>query len=381
MGGIEACFREGVGHRRDELVPDQLASRDVHPHGEGLVVGSRQLPAPRVAARLVQNPLPDRDDQTGLLGERDEVGRRQEAAVRVLPAHEGLHAHDRAGFHRDLGLEVDPELLTLDRLPECVLGVETIERSLSGDVVEQHQAPAAGLLRAVHRGVGVTNQILGVLLGIDRERDPDAGTGDHVAVREVEWKTERLEEPLSDRDGILLVAEVLAEHRELIAAEAGDRLLAAQRVLEALRDGEDELVARGMPQAVVDHLEAVEVEEKHGHVAPGTALETVDGSAEPVQKQQPAGKPRQGITQELVLVGAPGNDVRDARGEDEGAVDHRPAPRVRDGVGVVVDARRARAPRRVRDGARRSQSPRGTGPMPGRGSARQPSRRSGSGPR
>ena len=84
---------------------------------------------------------------------------------------------------------------------------------------------------------------------------------------QVERQAERLEQPLGHRDGVLLVAEVLAEHGELVAAEAGDRLLAAQRVLQPLRHGEDQLVAGRVPEAVVDHLEAVEVEEEHRDVA------------------------------------------------------------------------------------------------------------------
>ena len=47
-----------------------------------------------VAARFAQDPAADRDDQAGLLGERDEVERRHEPAVRVDPADERLDAGD-----------------------------------------------------------------------------------------------------------------------------------------------------------------------------------------------------------------------------------------------------------------------------------------------
>ena len=54
---------------------------------------------------------------------------------------------------------------------------------------------------------------------------------------------ERAQHALADGDRVLLVADVLAEDRELVAAEAGDGLVPAQRVAQALGDGDDQLVA------------------------------------------------------------------------------------------------------------------------------------------
>ena len=41
------------------------------------------------------NPLADLDDAAGSFGDRDEATRRQYAAFRVLPAHQGFHPPDR----------------------------------------------------------------------------------------------------------------------------------------------------------------------------------------------------------------------------------------------------------------------------------------------
>jgi hypothetical protein len=43
-----------------------------------------------------------------------------------------------------------------------------------------------------------------------------------------------LRDPLCDGDRVLLVGDVLAQDRELVAAEAGDHLVLAQRRAEAL---------------------------------------------------------------------------------------------------------------------------------------------------
>ena len=68
--------------------------------------------------------------EPGALGDRDEVGRRDVAQRRVLPAQQRLEAHHRAGTQVDLGLVVQAQLLgVVQRLPQ---------------VAEQHQ-PAGGV--------------------------------------------------------------------------------------------------------------------------------------------------------------------------------------------------------------------------------------------
>ena len=46
-------------------------------------------------------PTAERHDEAGLLGDRDEAAGRHQAALGVLPAHQRLDAHDRAGRQRD----------------------------------------------------------------------------------------------------------------------------------------------------------------------------------------------------------------------------------------------------------------------------------------
>src|ERR671938_471588 len=50
----------------------------------------------------------------------------------------------------------------------------------------------------------------------------------------------------------------------IVAAEAGDRVVRAQGGLQPARDRLQQLVAAGVAERVVDHLEAVDVEEEHG---------------------------------------------------------------------------------------------------------------------
>src|SRR5690606_25667861 len=52
----------------------------------------------------------------------------------------------------------------------------------------------------------------------------------------------------------------LDEDRELVAPDAGDRLARAGEVGQARGDGPQQLVARGVPEDVVDVLEAVDAD-------------------------------------------------------------------------------------------------------------------------
>ena len=79
------------------------------------------------------------------------------------------------------------------------------------------------------------------------------------------WKPacERLVEPVADRERVVLVADVAAQQRELVAAEAGGEVVGPRRRLQALGDRLQQRVADLVAERVVDVLEAVEVEEQH----------------------------------------------------------------------------------------------------------------------
>ena len=88
--------------------------------------------------------------------------------------------------------------------------------------------------------------------------------------------------------------DVVAQHHELVAAEAGDGVARPHERAQALGRLDEQLVADLVAQAVVDDLEAVEVEEQHraGQLAPFDAGQ----------------RPRQAIEEELA-VGQSGHRV------------------------------------------------------------------------
>ena len=71
------------------------------------------------AATIRSTRCGQRLHEPGLLGERDELGRRDEAAQRVAPAEQRLQPADLAGAQVDLGLVVHAELVVVvERAPQ-----------------------------------------------------------------------------------------------------------------------------------------------------------------------------------------------------------------------------------------------------------------------
>src|SRR4029079_11212572 len=116
-----------------------------------------------------------------------------------------------------------------------------------------------------------------------------------------------------DEGGVGAGAHVVDEDRELVAAEAGERVAGTDAALEAPGDFDEELVAREVAQAVVDDLEAVHVDEEDGEAVVGPPGREADRLAEAVEEEGAVGKAGQGIVEgvvdELLLEGLALGDV------------------------------------------------------------------------
>ena len=91
-----------------------------------------------------------------------------------------------------------------------------------------------------------------------------------LALAQLERRLQRIEQPLRGPRGVAGLAQLLEEHGELVAAQAGDRVGRPQAVREPLGDRDQKTVAGAVPEAVVDGLEAVEVAEQHGDRGAGS---------------------------------------------------------------------------------------------------------------
>ena len=105
-------------------------------------------------ASAAQHAPAQLDDQAGLLGDRHERCRGDEAVPRSIPPHERLDADDLATAEVDLGLVVHLQLVVRERASQRRLGVETMSDALPELVVVELASVAPAFLGEVHGRVG-----------------------------------------------------------------------------------------------------------------------------------------------------------------------------------------------------------------------------------
>ena len=134
------------------------------------------MPASRHVAALRQRRVEDvqrqRADQAGVLGQRDELVRRQQPALRVLPAHQRLDAVDVAGREHGLRLVVDDELVLVERAPQLADERQAARVVLVLRLVVDLEQRVLGL-GLVHGDVGALHERVDVVAVIRVDADAD----------------------------------------------------------------------------------------------------------------------------------------------------------------------------------------------------------------
>ena len=135
-----------------------------------------------------------------------------------------------------------------------------------------------------------------------RQRDADADAGEHLVPAHLERRRQLLVDPLGDAGGVRLAVDLLEQHGELVAAQARERVARSHAAFEPPRDADQQLVARLVAEAVVDRLEAIEIEVEHGEQrlaerAAGAVKEVLEA----VEEQRAVRELGQGIVERLSL--------------------------------------------------------------------------------
>ena len=143
-----------------------------------------------------------------------------------------------------------------------------------------------------------------------------------------------------------VVAEPVQQNRELVAAQPGERVALPQARLEPARHRDQQLVADQVAEAVVDDLEAIEIEIEHREpAAAAPLLELVEPAPEPLDEHRAVAQPGQRIeeadaAQPLLrdrLLGRVGQRSGDAD-RRAGRAAHRDAAAQEPAVGAVLVA-------------------------------------------
>ena len=205
----------------------------------------------------------------------------------VRPANQRLSTGDAPVACRHLRLQVDVELLLLERracgevqvpAPGCIL-VEL------GRVPDDAELVA---LRLVHGRVGTVQEAGAVVALVRPPSRPEAGAdleGDPAELHTARERLVDLQDPFVQVE-LAVRGSVGEQHRELVTAEPGDHVGRPGGARQAAGDLDEELVAHLVTERVVDLLEAVEIDHDHRTAAlvVGEARRQGDLEAEPVRQ-------------------------------------------------------------------------------------------------
>jgi len=139
-------------------------------------------PARAPAAHFAERPFADPQDQPGVLGELDELGRRHETARAVLPAQQPLVAGHPPARELDHRLVEHAQLAVLDRAAQVRLERHPPGRGEVHLLGEELVVGAPGLLGVVHRRIGIADQGFGIATVVREDADADRGRDLEVAL-------------------------------------------------------------------------------------------------------------------------------------------------------------------------------------------------------
>ena len=213
-----------------------------------------------------------------------------------------------------IGWYTTANCVVVERLLEIGLQLEAVENDGAHLGNEQLRARLPLALGGVEGHVGVADECVLVRGAFHRVADAEAHRHGDLAAAERERHAECVEDPRRELRRLgPRVAEADDEDAELVAADAGHGVLAADARAQPFRRRDQQLVAGLVAERVVHELEVVDVEHDHAHAVVGSrASEQRLGDA--VLEQRTVGEPGQRVVEgevaQLLLAGPEIGDRR-----------------------------------------------------------------------
>ena len=201
----------------------------------------------------------------------------------------------------------EPELAALRRLAQLDLEPAAVLLCRLERLGVEREAVASAGLGGVEGEIGGAQQAVGVLAVLGEQRRTHADGDRQARLAEIECRPAGLHQPLGEHERLLAVAEIRGHQRELVAAEPRRRVRGTDHAPHALRQIAQQPIAGRVAIAVVDVLEAIDVED-HQRGPRAEPPRAGQGLDQPVEQQEPVGQARQRVVGEQMadtLLGAP----------------------------------------------------------------------------
>jgi hypothetical protein len=227
-----------------ELLGRQI---DGDPHGR------HAGPQPRadLPAGALQHPASGGTDQPRFFQGGNELARRHQAPLGMAPAQQRFDPRDVTAAEAHLRLEVQEELVPLERAPQIGVHLGALQLVLVHfRGVELIVVPTEGL-GPQHRGVGMLHEGVGVIGVRGEHRDPDARGDEDLTGVQLKRHRQGIDDLLRDPGRILLGIQFGEHDCEFVAAQPPHRVLAPDARGDALGDLLQEFVAGFVPVSLI----------------------------------------------------------------------------------------------------------------------------------
>ncbi len=283
--GSQIRFLQHLGDHIADAWLLELQTGEIHRYPDRLV--SLLLPGLVLAARRFQNPCADALNQTGVLENRHELGRRDHAVAGISPAQQGFDADQAAAGKIDLGLVMQGEFVPLKRPAQAGFQFQSLH-GLVGHFAGIEAVVVLSLIPGlVHGGFGVGQQRFDIVAGHRRKRDAHAAGAVEAASFGFHRPGQRTQNTLGDPGRLVLIGEPAQRHGELDPADPGHGFSGRRALRHSLANGLQNPVAGGVAQGLVDVFEVLLIEKQHADhgavpVRPGQLFLEPSGQQGPV---------------------------------------------------------------------------------------------------
>ena len=190
------------------------------------------MPARGLLQGLAKDVAAELDDEPGLLGEWDEVLRREAPAGRMVPAQQRLEACKLVGSKAGNRLIEDGDLLPIERHAELALERQAALVLAAHGGVEDLDAVGAGALGAQHGDLAVPQHFLRRGLRAVVHHDADGRGQNDLLGADLHGRAQRAADPLGECRDVVRIAVGDEQDGELVAAETRQRVLRIEMAAE-----------------------------------------------------------------------------------------------------------------------------------------------------
>ncbi|MNQ56810.1 hypothetical protein D3C85_709450 [compost metagenome] len=209
----------------------------------------------------------------------------------MAPAHQRLGGIQAVVGQAQLGLVEDFQLAFLDRLAQLGLQLQALQCASLEVVGEELEAIAAQVLGVLHGHVRLADQ-RGDVAGVVRQQaDAERAADYQLVAADGHGHAQLAEQAAGPARQAGEAAEGVEDHGELVAGQARDGVGFRHRLGQAAADLAQQLVGHFMAEAVIEHLEAVQVDVQQRQAAAALAR-ALAGLVQAVLEQGAVGQAR-----------------------------------------------------------------------------------------